>query len=449
MRRLSIRARITLGSVLVAVVLLSGALLLVRGQVGQVLAGSDAALAAGDLAGFVSDIAADPEGEIDDPGTGVLVSIRNPDGVVQVDTLPHDVREVVDERAPGDVEFRITDDEDRGFVVVGRVVDTAAGSWMLWAARSTSASELALEGLDRLLLVGGALLLAGFAAASWVLATVALRPVTRMRIRAESLGTALDGELPIGRADDEIAALARTLNALLARVRASSVREKQMVSDAAHELRTPLAALRAQLELAHRDFGDADALERDVRGAESTATRLASLAGNLLELSRLEADDGAAPRVATASQLVTEFLGAVDRARLLALGASTEVVFDVSTAREADGYALDAAAFGRLADNLLTNALTAAPGGTVEARLTQADDELILVVSDDGPGMPPDFVPHAFERFSRPDAARTSQGGGSGLGLALVQAIALAAGGTAEVANTPTGFSATVRLPKM
>ncbi len=449
MRRLSIRARITLGSVLVAVVLLGGALLVVRAQMAQVLSASDTALAAGDLTSFVADILADPEVEVDDPGTGVLVSIRNPDGQVEVDSLPHDVREVVEAREPADAEFRMTDDEDRGFVVVGRRVETTAGTWMLWSARSTSASELAMEGLDRVLLVGGGLLLAGFAAASWVLATLALRPVTRMRIRAEGLGTELDGELPIGRADDELADLARTLNDLLARVRASSVREKQMVSDAAHELRTPLAALRTQLELAHRDFGDAEALERDVRSAESSATRLAGLAGNLLELSRLEADEGGTSRQASAEALVTEFLGAVDRARLIALATSTEVAFDVSVPVGDVRYRLDSASFGRLADNLLANAVTAAAGGTVEARLIQEGGSLTLAVSDDGPGMPPDFLPHAFERFSRPDVARTAQSGGSGLGLALVQAIASAAGGTAEVANTQGGFTATAHLPKM
>lgn len=449
MRRLSIRARITVGSVLVAVVLLGGALLVVRAQMAQVLSTSDTALAAGDLTSFVADILADPEVEVDDPGTGVLVSIRNPDGQVEVDSLPHDVREVVEAREPADAEFRMTDDEDRGFVVVGRRVETTAGAWMLWSARSTSASELAMEGLDRVLLVGGGLLLAGFAAASWVLATLALRPVTRMRVRAEGLGTELDGELPIGRADDELADLARTLNDLLARVRASSVREKQMVSDAAHELRTPLAALRTQLELAHRDFGDAEALERDVRSAESSATRLAGLAGNLLELSRLEADEGGVSRQASAETLVTEFLGAVDRARLIALASSTEVAFDVSVPVGDERYRLDSASFGRLADNLLANAVTAAAGGTVEARLIQEGGSLTLAVSDDGPGMPADFVPHAFERFSRPDVARTAHSGGSGLGLALVQAIASAAGGTAELANTPDGFTATAHLPKM
>ena len=459
MRGLSIRARITIGSVAVAAVLLAGALFIVRAQIERVLADSDVALATSDLASFTADIAANAGSEIDDPGTGVLVFIRAPDGETQVDTLPHDVRERVDERASGDVEFRMTDDDEgRNFVVIGRVVETAQGEWMLWAARSTSASELALGGLDRVLIIGGVVLLVGFGASAWLLAAFALRPVTRMRRRAESLGTAMDGDLPVGRADDELSALARTLNELLARVRSSTLREKQMVSDAAHELRTPLAALRTQLELAHDDFGDPEALARHISSAESSTTRLAALAGNLLELSRLESDPAPASRVSIAPYLVAELMGAVDRARLLGLATSTEVGFDLTGfdgdvelagTAQSGRYNLDASSFGRLADNLLSNAVAAAAGGNVEARLIQDADALRLIVTDDGPGMPDAFIPHAFERFTRPDAARTAQTGGSGLGLALVQAIATAAGGTATLANTSPGFVVTVHLPKM
>jgi len=447
-RRLSIRARITIGSVVVAALLLTVALLIVRDQMTRILADSDVALAVSDLSGFESDITTRPDAEIDDPGTGVLVLLRDPDGTVQVDTLPHDVREETDRRDDVDSEFRMTDDENRGFVVVGRVVETTQGEWMLWAARSTSASELAVAGLDRVLVVGGIVLLVGFGGAAWVLATFALRPVTRMRRRAETLGTAMDGDLPTGPADDELSALAGTLNDLLARVRSSSAREKQMVSDAAHELRTPLAALRTQLELAHRDFGDADALAKHIQSAENSVLRLANLAGNLLELSRLEAHEEPASRMASTRELVTEFMGSIDRARLLAVEAATDVSFDLADVDEVEHYRIDASTFGRLVDNLLSNAVAAA-AGSVTARLSQEVTALRLVITDDGPGMPDAFIPHAFERFTRPDVARTTQTGGSGLGLALVHAITTAAGGSAHLENTAGGFAATVLLPKM
>jgi signal transduction histidine kinase len=328
-------------------------------------------------------------------------------------------------------------------------VETPAGTWALWSARSTASSSLALEGLDRVLVIGGIVLLAGFGLASWLLTTTALRPVARMRKRAESLGTAMDGDLPVGRAQDELAALATTLNDLLARVRASTMREKQMVSDAAHELRTPLASLRIQLELAHDDFGDAPALAAHLTGAEASVERLSSLATNLLELSRLESNEASAATAST-SQLVTELMGSVDRARMLGLAKSAEIGFDLVDTDEARDYPIDAQAFGRVADNLLSNAVAAVgTGGVIEATLRQDTRGVILEVVDDGPGMAQEFLANAFERFSRPDSARAASAGGSGLGLALVKATAVAAGGTVELRNGNPGLVVAVTIPNM
>ncbi|CAN5132982.1 ATP-binding protein [soil metagenome] len=448
--RLSIRARITIGSIAAAAVLLALALYFVRTQVATILADADASLAQSDLASFQKDIIANPGETVDDPGTGVLVYVRDPKGSVQVNTLPHDVVAFVAARAGSNGQYAYRDDEDRHYVVVGRTVSTSSGTWVLWAARSTASSELALEGLDRVLVSGGIVLLAGFGGASWLLATAALRPVNAMRRRAEELQVSdTTGQLPVGRTHDELAALATTLNSFLATVAASNAREKQIVSDAAHELRTPLAALKTQLELAHDDFGDADALARQVTAAESSVNRLASLASNLLELSRLESHESAGAS-ATAIEITDEFTGSVDRARMLALGKSATVDFSVAVSDDAAQYRMDRQAFGRLADNILANAINAVgQAGAVTAVLSQASGRLILTVSDDGPGMPEDFLPVAFERFSRPDASRTTATGGSGLGLALVQALAREAGGDVTAENTHPGLRIRVSLPKM
>lgn len=446
MSRLSIRTRITLGSIAVAALLLMAALIVVRAEVATILTDADASLAQSDLASFVADIGANPDESVDDPGTGVLVYVRDPGGAVQVNTLPHDISDVIVDRPAADDQFSFTDDEGRAFVVVGRSVETNAGAWGLWSARSTSSSELALRGLDRVLVIGSLVLLAGFGAASWLLATVALRPVTAMRRQAEELGA--DGRLPVPGTRDELAALANTLNSFLAQVESSSVREKQMVSDAAHELRTPLAALKTQLELAHGDEGDAPALGRQLRAAESSVDRLAALASNLLELSRLESHEPAGSSVA--ADLVDEFTGSVDRARTLALKSGAVVDFDLAVDDETAVYAINGQAFGRLTDNLLSNALNALrSAGTVTAMLSQVGDSLVLTVSDTGPGMPDEFLPIAFERFTRPDASRTTATGGSGLGLALVHALAVGAGGSAALTNTRPGLAVTVTLPKM
>jgi signal transduction histidine kinase len=448
-----VRARITIGSLLVAAVLLTVALLIVRSQVGMILSDADVALAQGDLTSFENDIAANPTAEVDNPGTGVLVYVRNPAGEVQVNTLPHDIIAVVGTRAATTEQFPFTDDEGRDFIVVGRQVSTSAGTWALWSARSTSSSELALEGLDRVLVVGGVVLLLGFGAASWLLATVALRPVARMRKRADALGTTLDGELPVGDARDELAALATTLNELLARLRASSAREKQMISDAAHELRTPLASLTTELELAHDDAGNADALAERLRGAEASAARLAALATNLLELNRLETD-GREPTTSTSAELTTELMGAIDRARMLGLPRSVDVGFEVRDAGDdaalSPRYRIDPHSFGRILDNLLVNAVHAvAAEGVIDVALTHGPAGLELTVTDDGPGMPREFLPKAFERFSRPDAGRSTSAGGSGLGLALVHAIVVSAGGSIELRNREPGFTVEVRLTQM
>jgi signal transduction histidine kinase len=321
----------------------------------------------------------------------------------------------------------------------------------MWAARSEEPTDLALSGLDRVLLISLLVLLAGFAVASWLLASAALRPVARLRTRAETLSVDdQDVRLPIGEARDELAELARTLNDFLDRVSQSTQREKQIVSDAAHEMRTPLAALRTQLELAHDDFGNAAELERQIVSAEWSVARLSSLADNLLELSRLDAGASGAASAST-DELTSELLSAVDRARLVALPRSVEVTFSIDQpGRDAGRVAIDAGAFGRICDNLLSNAVAAvAPGGAIEASLHVTGTSVRLVVTDDGPGMPADFIPRAFERFARPDDSRTSATGGSGLGLALVHAIVVAAGGTALLRNRDRGLEVEIVLPKM
>ena len=452
--RFTIRARITIGSVLVAAVIFAIAMMAAHAQVVSILSAADATLARADLDSYAIEVVANPSGLVDDSGKGLLVSVRDPGGMVKLDTLPHDIHRVVEHRAGRNETFSSGED-GTAFVVVGRLVKTTTGEWSLWAARSTASSQLAMQSLDGAFVIGGILLLAAFGFASWLLAAAALGPVRRMRQKAESLGMDSTAVLPVAKAKDELSELATTLNAFLGRVRDSSAREKQVVSDAAHELRTPLSALRTQLELAHDDFDDAPALAAQIVAAEKSVARLSSLASNLLDLSRLTGQPMPA-RPSSADELVSELMGSIDRARMIGLANHAEVGFTVApdspvssvTARAR--FAISAENFGRLADNLLSNSLDAIPeGGSVDAELTEEPQAIVLRVTDTGPGMAEDFLPHAFDRFSRPDDSRTASTGGSGLGLALVQAIATAANGTVHLQNTGSGLSATVSIPKM
>nr|WP_194241391.1 HAMP domain-containing sensor histidine kinase [Galbitalea soli] len=446
---MSIRARITIGSLIVAIIVSGGGLLAVRANVQWILQGADYSLANGDLLSFAKDILSNPGEGVDSPAAGVLLLVKDPSGVVKVDTMPHDLSELIRHGLADSDKIRTTD-EGTSYVIVSRTVTNDRGEWTLWAARSAAASDLAVDGLDRSLLIGELVLLLVFGVASWLLATAALRPVSRLRKEAESLsGDAGEELLPVGPAEDEISALATTLNAFLERVRASTEREKQMVSDAAHELRTPLAALRTQLELAHDSFDDPAALAAEVRGAEDSVARLSALANGLLELSRLEGSP-AERRPATSAALVDEAMGSVDRARLLGLARSVEVGFDTDDLDPADRFSIAPEAFARVLDNLLSNAIAAVgPDGSVELTIRETAEGIEVQVSDDGPGIPPSFLPVAFDRFSRPDDSRTASTGGSGLGLALVRAIAESAGGTAQLHNGDVGAIATVRIPRI
>ena len=465
-RAWSIRLRITLGSVLIATIVLAGAAAAIHFQAGSITQKSDETLAVGDLSSFEADIRSNPTEPPDTPAAGVLVVVRDPGGRTVIETVPRELHDRFEEARDGEHQGGGEDDEEDNhtvrivaggteYVVVSRTVVTPAGQWSLWSARSAAASNLTTTSIDRSLLVGIVIAIVAFGGAAWLLATAALRPVARMRSSAEALSRGEgSGELPVGPADDELSALARTLNDFISQVRTTALRERQMVSDASHELRTPLAVVATQLELAHASFGDAAALEREVLAAEVSLARLSRLATMLLELSQIEAlEASGAPgrgEQATGAELVSEVMLAVDRARLLAGPDGISVEFDASMPRDAERYPVSPTSFGRIVDNLVMNSIAACdPGGRVTLDLRQLDEGLRVVVTDTGTGIPHDFLPLAFGRFSRPDSSRARSSGGSGLGLALVQALVDRARGSVSLENGTIGAIATVEIPTM
>ncbi|HEV7623188.1 MAG TPA: HAMP domain-containing sensor histidine kinase [Amnibacterium sp.] len=442
----SIQARITLGSVAIAAIVLALLGVVVGEQLHRIAGTSIANLAEGELQSYIADLKNQPDEQPDQPNVGEQILVIGPDGRIVIDTLPTGLTAVV--RASSSDAARVHAG-GVGYVAVASSVTNGRGTWRLWAVRSSVAADQAVAAVARVLLLTAPVLLVLVALGSWLLVRAALRPVRRLRTAAERISrSGVPGRLPEERGRDELAALTSTLNRFLDAQHDAVDRERRMVADASHELRTPLAVLTTRLDLAERHVGDADALAQSVREARSDVAALSRLTTQLLELSQLGADPaGAAGQGATVGALLSEAMAGVDRAR--ALAGEVQVEFEI--AGEIDESArsrLDAVAFGRIIDNLAANALRATTRGSVELRIEQARERVVLTVSDTGSGIPPEFLPRAFDRFTRSDESRAADARGSGLGLALVRALAHAGGGDVTLANRPGGgVIATVTLP--
>lgn len=449
MRRtgLSLLARITGGSLLIAVLISGVAGVLLYEQVRRIVYQGEQAILQGMEAPYRAAIQQESTEPMDVPAKGQLLAVVDPSGTDRLDNLPPPLAGRLPElvaRPEGTGEVL---SDGMPYLVRVAHVSASGGVWHIVSARDTRVQSALLEQVAALLVASLVILNLGFAGASWLIGRAALRPVSRMRMSAESLILTSGSELlPVGPAEDEIARLARTLNELLTDLRASAERERQVVSDASHELRTPLAILHSQLELAQVEAATLPDMRRDVAAAQRTLARLSALATSLLELSRIDAQSVRGR--ATVEELASELGNAVDRGRLHVDGRQVEIDFDVTLpGGERDVIAISVNDFGRVVDNLVQNALAAiGPAGRVELSLRQYSGGVALSVADDGGGMDPGFVRHATERFSREDPSR--RGGGAGLGLSIVDAIVSVAHGTVTIDNRPgAGLTVTVDLP--
>lgn len=299
--------------------------------------------------------------------------------------------------------------------------------------------------VETALFVGGPIgvLLAGMAA--WLLAGAALSPVTHLRLQASEI-SARDEEtrLAVPSTRDEIAALATTLNSLIDRLQGALSRQRGFVAAAGHELRTPLAILRGELELAGRQGRSRGELVAAVSAAAGETDRLIRLSEDLLLLAR--SDEGR-PVV----KLELRDLAAVlaRSAEALAPSARSHGVALVLHAPGSVPVFLDEDRFRQVIDNLLGNALRFAPtGSAITVEVIARTDEVVVDVLDEGPGFPTEFLPLAFERFSRLEASRDREHGGAGLGLAIVKALVEAHHGQVTVTNRREGGACvSIRLP--
>ncbi|PPF77856.1 hypothetical protein C5B96_15025 [Subtercola sp. Z020] len=337
-RRLSIRVRLTAGTLIIAAVFFAGTAVVVHRQVESILRSSSVMLLQGDAAQYQQEISDGRTSNLDTPAQGQLVAVIDPAGKVMQSSLPGELEPQLPTLAAGGTAVQDVRTPAAQYLVLARPVTTNEGVWQVVTARNEAASKLSLDNLTRALLWGLVILTLLFGVGSWLLASAALRPVTAMRRTAERLrGSSSVELLPVGPAHDELYYLATTLNELIGQLRASADREKQLVSDASHELRTPLAILQTQLELAHLSTGDPAALLGEIESAERTVQRLSALAASLLELTRIE---GMTSHEATGyAELADELVDAIDRARLLSSDSDVVVDYEIVDAGLLPGVA--------------------------------------------------------------------------------------------------------------
>ncbi|HTX29952.1 MAG TPA: HAMP domain-containing sensor histidine kinase [Solirubrobacteraceae bacterium] len=332
-------------------------------------------------------------------------------------------------------------------VVPRKIVTQPKGTGSVWLVYAVPLSDLDRTlGRVRLFLLLGVLggtvlaLLAGLATAQR-----AIRPIVELTGAAREIERTRDPSrhVPLPQAEDEVAELARTLEGMLqsldeARNATESIleRQREFVADASHELRTPLTSVLASLELLTEELDGEQA--ETAQGALRSARRMRRLVGDLLLLARADARRAAPYRLTELDEVVTEAaaeLGTLDDDHELQVDAAPVVI---AGARDD---------LHRMVLNLIENAVTHTPPGThIRVSTATENGDAVLVVEDDGPGVPPELGTRVFERFIR---GGRDGGRGSGLGLSIVHSVAESHGGSVVLETSVEGSGArfVVRLP--
>jgi two-component system, OmpR family, sensor kinase len=432
LRRLPFRVRLTLGFAVIMTVLFGGLALLLQTLVSASLdQGINRSLRthAADLTTLVRGARQLPQlpesggafAQIVDPATG---------GVLDA--------------TPGHRTPLLTGTQVRRAAVGSLFVDTPRNARLLAGPAGTQPPSVLVVGsslsernraettLSELLFIGGPVLLILTCLAGYGLAARALAPVEKMRARAARISGAPEGErLPVPEANDELHRLGDTLNGMLSRLEDALGRERAFVADAGHELRTPLSILKLELELALASDSSHQELQTRLRSAAEEVDRLAKLAHDLLVIARAEQERLPLEKRRLEVRDVLDAVAARFAAQASSEGRGVTVEGADRLAVEADAARLEQAI-----TNMVLNALCHGDGSVV-LRAWKRNGSVELHVLDEGKGFEPSFLPRAFDRFSRADAARSR--GGAGLGLSIVQVIAEAHGGRAYSANRECG----------
>jgi signal transduction histidine kinase len=443
--RLPIRARLTAAFALAMVLVLAAAALFVYVRLKDDLDESvDLALQARAAAVAASGEAAGGAAEESEEGFAQVLSA---DGEV-IDSVGDVSGPVLDGAARAraaaggrmELEQEVPGIEGTTRILAGPVTAEAGAELAVFAVgQSLDDRDETLAGLAASFLIGGPVVVLIASLLGYLLASAGLRPVEAMRRRAGEISLEQPGErLPLPAARDEVRRLGETLNEMLDRMRRSFERERRFVADAGHELRTPVAVIRAELEGMLRAGGHDPEVREALVAALEECDHLAQVAEDLLVLGR--AAEGELPIRPVPIEVVPLLEGVRARFADRARERRREIRLDAANGLsvEADELRLRQA-LGNLVDNALRHG-----GGDIELRSRRSggDGGVELEVADAGPGFAPELAGRAFERFARGDTARTR--GGTGLGLAIVRAIAEAHGGRAEIVDGGPG--ATVRL---
>ncbi len=434
----SVRVRITLAAVVVTALAVGAAGWLL------VLSVEDAQVA--DIRRSVNDYLDDVAGRLeagDDPqdaltaadGTPPPAQLRVTDesGKVVATSLESD--DSVDDGA-GD--RPASDETPRGDEVVApvdtiaRTVETPAGDLTVIAAAPVDQVARNVDALTDRLAIGLPALVALVGVIAWVLVGRALRPVEAMRAEAERItASTLHRRLPQAPTNDEVGRLADTMNTMLDRLETASAQQRRFVSDASHELRSPIATLRAGLEVARSKPGPPGWTAR-IDSLLAEEARLESLVDDLLLLA---AHDETGPLATPATPVDLTALAAEEGRRPRRVPVHVVPPTAGGDAVMVGGIRHQLArAIGNLVDNAARHATTA-----VRISVCRDWETAQFVVDDDGPGIPPDDRERVFERFTRLDGGRARHDGGSGLGLAVADSILTNHHGSIRVDDSPLG----------
>lgn len=415
--RHSIRARVTAGATaIVALILVTSAVLAVL-VLGRVLTASVEESAEQDLESLSSQIEDDParaESIVAGIDDDQLVRLSTSDGTVVNDEDAHLLPE------PGDSPQQVTVDDEPYLVVSddAELAGDAEDAGTLTVARTTEHVDETVTATTALLAIAVPLVVLLVGAVVWIVTGRALRPVDRLRRQVDAI-TAEELSRRVDAGDDELGALATTMNRMLARLEHSQAVQRRFVSDASHELRSPLATMRQHAELG-ASYPDATSLPELSEVVLDEGERMQDLVEGLLLLARLDEDH----RPPTEPVDLDDLLFA-EAARLARVGGPYVDVTGVEAAQVQGNPRLLGRAVRNLVDNAARHAASRIVLGLRDAS-SAGSATVELTVADDGDGVPVGDRELIFDRFARLDEGRARDTGGSGLGLAIVREVAQA-----------------------